>query len=301
MKAFYSAILLSLLAFAAPAVADKICVKGSNPSGKTVQLKRSVVASSARCPRGSIEIFDTNTLVQSNTITTAAIADGSVTEGKIADNAVTSAKIADGAIQGIDVASNAISADKIIGGAIDSSKISSAGAGAGAVLTSNGSGGADFMSLSEATLPATAALLNRSPQTFTGANRFPTLEVFTDNGGVQTAPLGELNRDNIGFAWARITAGGAIDSDYNIASVTRVSAGRYSIQLAVSAQSGFSLIPAVTPEVDPDGANVVPTGVNALRIAVSNQVAAGNTFEVFMYNGAGNLVDNDFQFVVFGR
>jgi hypothetical protein len=33
----------------------------------------------------------------------------------------------------------------------------------------------------------------------------------------------------------------------------------------------------------------------------TNQVASGNTFDVYMYNGNYALVDNDFQVMVTGR
>ena len=169
------------------------------------------------------------------------------------------------------------------------------------MLTADGAGGVQYTSLAASALPATAALLDRSDQIFTGQNRFPSLQIFTDNGSTRAAPIGELNRDNIAIAWARITAAGGLDSNYNIASVTRVAAGRYSLTLAVSASSGFSLVPLVTPEVDPDGSGIPPTGTANLRLAVTNQVAAGKTFDVYMYNGQGTLVDNDFQLLVFGR
>jgi hypothetical protein len=69
-----------------------------------------------------------------------------------------------------------------------------------------------------------------------------------------------------------------------------------------SLSSGFSLIPVVTPEVDPAvPPDTPPVGDANLRIAAANNVAAGNTFDVYMYNGVGTLVDNDFSFLVTGR
>jgi hypothetical protein len=43
------------------------------------------------------------------------------------------------------------------------------------------------------------------------------------------------------------------------------------------------------------------TGAANVRFAVTNQVAAGNTFDIYMYNGSFSLVDNDCQFLVTGR
>jgi hypothetical protein len=44
-----------------------------------------------------------------------------------------------------------------------------------------------------------------------------------------------------------------------------------------------------------------PTGAANVRIVATNQVASGNTFDVYMYNGSYALVDNDFQVMVTGR
>ena len=68
-----------------------------------------------------------------------------------------------------------------------------------------------------------------------------------------------------------------------------------------SLSSGFSLMPAVTVETDPDGMGNPPTGAANVRLVATNQVAAGNTFDVYIYNGSFALVDNDFQVVVTGR
>jgi hypothetical protein len=54
-------------------------------------------------------------------------------------------------------------------------------------------------------------------------------------------------------------------------------------------------------ETDPDGAGNPPTGAANVRLVATNQVAAGNTFDVFIYNGSFALVDNDFQVLVTGR
>ena len=125
--------------------------------------------------------------------------------------------------------------------------------------------------------------------------------IANDAGGAKAVPVGTRYRDNSIVAWARVTALGGLDSNFNVASVTRVSTGRYSFTLNSSLSSGFSLVPTVTVETDPDGAGNPPTGAANVRLVATNQVAAGNTFDVYIYNGSFNLVDNDFQVLVTGR
>jgi hypothetical protein len=124
--------------------------------------------------------------------------------------------------------------------------------------------------------------------------------IANDAGGGKVVPVGTRYRDNAIVAWARVTAAGGLDTNFNVASVTRVSTGIYAFTLNSSLSSGFSLIPIVTPEIDGAG-GVVPTGAANVRIAVSDQVAAGNTFSVYIYNGNYVLADSDFQVLVTGR
>jgi hypothetical protein len=125
--------------------------------------------------------------------------------------------------------------------------------------------------------------------------------IANDAGGAKVVPVGTRYRDNSIVAWARVTAAGGLDTNFNVASVTRVSTGRYNITLNSSLSSGFSLVPVVTVETDPDGMGNVPVGAANVRLVATNQVAAGNTFEVYIYNGNFALVDNDFQVLVTGR
>lgn len=122
-----------------------------------------------------------------------------------------------------------------------------------------------------------------------------------DAGESKTVPVGTRYRDNAIVAWGRITATGILESGFNVLSVTHVSTGRYSVVLRSSLLSGFFLMPAVTPEVDPDGGNNPPTGLANLRYAVTNQLGTGSNFEIYVYNGNGALVDNDIHFLVTGR
>ena len=52
----------------------------------------------------------------------------------------------------------------------------------------------------------------------------------------------------------------------------------------------------VVPEVDDP-----PTNAASLRIASVNQKSTASQFTVYMNNGQGTLVDNDFLFMVTGR
>jgi hypothetical protein len=114
-------------------------------------------------------------------------------------------------------------------------------------------------------------------------------------------PAGTRYRDNSIHAWARVSAAGGLDSNFNIASVTKVRTGLYRLTLNSPLTSGFTLTPIVTPELDPVATDTPPTGAANVRIVATNQVAAGTTFDVYMYNGSYALVDNDFQVVVTGR
>jgi hypothetical protein len=133
--------------------------------------------------------------------------------------------------------------------------------------------------------------------------------IANDAGGSKVVPVGTRYWDNAVVAWARVTASGGLDSNFNVASVARctnnssaiIPAGCYRFTLNSSLSSGFSLVPMVTVETDPDGAGNPPTGAANVRLVATNQVAAGNTFDVYIYNGSFALVDNDFQVMVTGR
>lgn len=127
------------------------------------------------------------------------------------------------------------------------------------------------------------------------------LFIANDAGSTKSVPVGTRYRDNAVIAWARVAAGGTLDSGFNIDSVVRNSVGKYTITLRSSASSGFSLVPVVTPEVDPDGVGNPPVGAANARFAVVNLFASGIVLEVYMYNGSFALVDNDFHFLATGR
>jgi hypothetical protein len=117
----------------------------------------------------------------------------------------------------------------------------------------------------------------------------------------KAVPVGTRYRDNSIVAWGRVTATGGLDTDFNIASVTHVATGHYRITFGSPVASGFSLIPVVTPEIDETVSDTPPTGAANVRIAATNQLSGPTFFDVYMYNGSFNLVDNDFQVIVTGR
>ena len=133
--------------------------------------------------------------------------------------------------------------------------------------------------------------------------------IANDAGGSKVVPVGTRYRDNAIVAWARVTATAGLDTNFNVASVARctnnastiIPAGCYRLTLNSSLSSGFSLVPIVTVETDPDGMGNPPTSAANVRLVATNQVAAGNTFDVYIYNGSFALVDNDFQMLVTGR
>jgi hypothetical protein len=128
--------------------------------------------------------------------------------------------------------------------------------------------------------------------------------IANDAGGAKVVPIGTRYRDNAIVAWARVTAASGLDTNFNVASVARcagIPTGCYRFTLNSSLSSGFSLVPVVTVETDPDGLGNPPTGAANVRLVATNQVAAGNTFDVYIYNGNFALVDNDFQVLVTGR
>lgn len=128
------------------------------------------------------------------------------------------------------------------------------------------------------------------------------VHIANDAGNAKAVPVGTRYRDNSTVAWGRVTATGTLDSNFNVASVTHGGTGVYTITLNTSLLSGFTLIPAVTPEIDGAGAPLTPpVGAANVRIVATDQFAAGSTFNVYVYNGSYALVDNDFSFQVTGR
>jgi hypothetical protein len=255
------------------------------------------------------------------TVPSLSIPDGSITTAKFAASAVAPQALA---LPGLRTEQNATSPN-IIGGADGN------GVTPGAVGASIGGGEGNSATGSYATVPGglsnragafSMAAGRRAKAVNTGSfvwadstnadfsstadNQFSVraangMFMANDAGGAKVVPVGTRYRDNSIVAWGRVTAAGGLDTNFNVASVTRVSAGRYSITLNSSLSSGFSLVPIVTVETDPDGGGNPPVGAANVRLVATNQVASGNTFDVYIYNGSFGLVDNDFQVLVTGR
>jgi hypothetical protein len=247
--------------------------------------------------------------------------DGSVTTAKFADSAV--APLAR-ALPGLRTEQNS-TAPNIIGGAAGNSvNAGTVGAtiGGGEGNTATGSYATIPGGLSNSAGPFSMAAGRRAKAVNTGSfvwadstntdysstadNQFAIraangMVIANDAGNNKVVPVGTRYRDNSVVAWARVTASGLLDTNFNVASVTRVSTGRYSVALNSALTSGFSLVPVVTVETDPDGMGNPPTGAANVRLVATNQVASGSTFEVYIYNGNFALVDNDFQVLVTGR
>jgi hypothetical protein len=117
-----------------------------------------------------------------------------------------------------------------------------------------------------------------------------------DAGPVKGVSVGDRYRDNAIVAWASIYWNGTIDKSFGVQSVTKLGTGQYSITLYASAASTYGLIPVATAEVD-----AAPTNAAALRIVSVNQLNSKNIFEVYINDGTGNLVDNDFIVILTAR
>jgi hypothetical protein len=224
--------------------------------------------------------------VKAGSIGSSDLAPGSVRTGSFAGNAVAPAALEAGALPGV------LPGDfSTVGGASSASALSLAlGHRAQAVNTGSfvwaDSTDADFTSTADDQFAIRAA---------------NGMMIANDAGNAATVPIGTRFRDNAVVAWGRVTGSGTLDTNINVASVTKLGTGHYHVVLKTSLQSGFSLIPSVTPEVDEAGGNVPPVGAANVRLAVTNQFASGLSFDVYMYNGSFASVDNDFQFIVTGR
>jgi len=252
---------LTLISYPITTYADKVCIRATTKTGSSkVSLRRKVVNSAKKCPSGYLEVSNV-----SATPATVSVPDGSISTNQLR--------------------ALGVSADKIGSGSATS----------GSLLSADGVGGASFTS------SANFAQLNAN-QTFTGHNSFPVVDILTSAGST-ASPAGRLNKENVPLAWARVTSNGIFDGGhYNMSLVEKVAVGYYKLTLATPATSGFSLIPVVTPEVDlvgtPGTSGVPPIGAANMRIAAINLSVSGASFEVFIYNGSGALVDNDFGVVV---
>jgi hypothetical protein len=123
------------------------------------------------------------------------------------------------------------------------------------------------------------------------------MEMLQNAGPTESIHMGDRYRDNGIVAWAKITGGdpGTITAEFGISSVDHYNTGCYKIYLDVDAAEAGSLIPMAIAEIDS-----APVGAGDLRIASVNQLQTG-VFTVYINDGNGNLVNNDFVFMATGR
>jgi hypothetical protein len=123
------------------------------------------------------------------------------------------------------------------------------------------------------------------------------IEMWNSAGPAKSINMGDRYRDNGIVAWAKITGGdpGTITAEFGISSVDHYNTGCYKIYLDVDAAEAGSLIPMAIAEVDS-----APVGAGDLRIVSVNQLQPG-VFTVYINDGNGSLVNNDFVFMATGR
>jgi hypothetical protein len=117
------------------------------------------------------------------------------------------------------------------------------------------------------------------------------------NGYTQSISVGDRYRDNAIIAWAKLDANGNMIKVFGVDWVSKDGTGNYLIGLQAQAASYAHLIPIAIAEIDSDS---VPNNAASLRI-VSVDQTSDHTFRVYINNGNGTLVDNEFVFMVTGR
>jgi hypothetical protein len=157
--------------------------------------------------------------------------------------------------------------------------------------------GVDTAGLPLSTFSIEAATGNvNAPSIVTAQGKFAAPNNFP--GGINTKQVGDRFRDNSIVAWARIPSSGGINAigRFGMTSVTRTGVGAYRVVIDVTLNSSSSILPVVTPEID-----TRPTTASQIRVASVRQGAANNAFDVWMNDGTGAPVDNDFMLIVTGR
>ena len=138
---------------------------------------------------------------------------------------------------------------------------------------------------------------NSNSTTILKASENGNVHMGINAGEAMTITVGDRYRDNGIVAWAKIAGGdpGSIQAEFGISSVDHYMTGAYKIYLDVSAEDAAALIAIAIAEID-----TAPTGAGDLRIVSINQLEP-NIFTVYINDGNGNLVNNDFVFMVTAR
>jgi hypothetical protein len=122
------------------------------------------------------------------------------------------------------------------------------------------------------------------------------IKLTVNAGNAKPITPGDRYRDNAIVAWAKVSSDGSIGAEFGLTSVTKdPGAGSYLIALDANAASTSNLIPIAIAEIESSPANAA-----GLRIVSINQ-ASTYTFRVYVNNGTGTPVDNDFVFMVTAR
>lgn len=120
-------------------------------------------------------------------------------------------------------------------------------------------------------------------------------------GSDKTIGVGQHYRDNALVAWAKVLIdtqnnnAPTLQEEFGVSNVTRSAAGNYTVNINASAGAAARLIPMAVAEVD-----APPAAAANIRIVSVNQID-GDTFRVYINQGSGPLVDNDFIFMVTAR
>ena len=125
--------------------------------------------------------------------------------------------------------------------------------------------------------------------------------------GTTVVQEGDIYRNNQILAWAKVMEGGELSGDhfdFGVDHISHIGVGHYEVFLDVSVPDGGFLAPVASPEVDWTDDFVNTPSAGNLRIAVVDQLGltgtASNRFGVYMFDGTGTLVDNDFIVIVTG-
>lgn len=163
------------------------------------------------------------------------------------------------------------------------------------IRTSTGSGEASEMRMEN--LPGSEKLTLKSRDIALEAIDEVTFDALAranaelDNG---TNSYGSVYADNQITAWGVIRASGTVYSSFGIKTITKLGTGIYQIITDVSALQTSQAV-NVTPEIDN-----TPEDLSEMVIPSVNVTATG-TFVIYLNDGEGNLVDNDFTFIATGR
>jgi len=141
------------------------------------------------------------------------------------------------------------------------------------------------------------SILNSANTTVLKVEEIGRLNLGINAGAATAITVGDHYRDNAIVAWAKILGGdpGSIQAEFGISSVDHYNTGCYKIYLDIIAANAASLIPMAIAEID-----TAPVGAANLRIVSINQLQP-NIFNIYINDGNGNLVNNDFVFMVTAR